>query len=213
MKIKLWFPVFLWCGVIFILSSIPTLPSPEILWWDFVLKKSAHIIEYGILYFLTYRALTKNFLKQKNLLFTVYCLLFTLFYAISDEYHQSFVPGRHAKLMDVGFDFLGMLISYLKIKKNVDFRVDDRRSKNQPFKTGSAKETKKLAGKILKNLKTKNLICLYGPLGAGKTTFVQGLAKGLGIKKRVISPTFVMVREYKISFKSIDLISFSFFIL
>lgn len=37
---------------------------------------------------------------------------------------------------------------------------------------------------------------LVGDLGAGKTTFVQGLAEGLGIKERLISPTFILVREY-----------------
>lgn len=63
----------------------------------------------------------------------------------------------------------------------------------------SVSETHKIAENLLKNLNNTNLLCLYGELGAGKTTFVQGLAKGLGIKKRVISPTFVMMREYKIS--------------
>jgi len=41
------------------------------------------------------------------------------------------------------------------------------------------------------------ILALYGNLGAGKTTFVQGLAKGLGIKKRIISPTFVIIRSYE----------------
>ncbi len=40
-------------------------------------------------------------------------------------------------------------------------------------------------------------IALFGNLGVGKTTFMQGLAYGLGIKKRVISPTYVLMREYK----------------
>lgn len=47
--------------------------------------------------------------------------------------------------------------------------------------------------------KTKaTMISLYGDLGAGKTTFVQGIAKSLGIEKRVISPTFVIERRYEI---------------
>ena len=62
----------------------------------------------------------------------------------------------------------------------------------------SVSETHKIANNLLNNLNNANLLCLYGELGAGKTTFVQGLAKGLGIKKRVISPTFVMMREYNI---------------
>jgi len=47
-------------------------------------------------------------------------------------------------------------------------------------------------------LKPKKIIALYGDLGSGKTTFLQGLAKGLGVKRRVISPTFVFVKEYPI---------------
>lgn len=42
------------------------------------------------------------------------------------------------------------------------------------------------------------LICLYGDLGSGKTTFTQGFAKGLGIKSRLLSPTFIIVRRYEI---------------
>jgi tRNA threonylcarbamoyladenosine biosynthesis protein TsaE len=40
------------------------------------------------------------------------------------------------------------------------------------------------------------VICLYGDLGSGKTTFVQGLLHGLGIATRVLSPTFIIVRRY-----------------
>lgn len=39
---------------------------------------------------------------------------------------------------------------------------------------------------------------MVGDLGSGKTTFVQGVAQGLGIKRRIISPTFILVREYKL---------------
>lgn len=41
-------------------------------------------------------------------------------------------------------------------------------------------------------------ICLYGNLGSGKTTFLQGLAKGLGIRQRLLSPTFIIVRRYQL---------------
>lgn len=39
-------------------------------------------------------------------------------------------------------------------------------------------------------------VCLYGDLGSGKTTFTQGLAEGLHITERILSPTFVLMREY-----------------
>src|SRR4030065_382531 len=63
-------------------------------------------------------------------------------------------------------------------------------------KTNSPKETKKVAEKLAKTLAAGSVVALFGDLGAGKTVFVQGLAKGLGIKRRVISPTFVFIRSY-----------------
>ncbi len=66
------------------------------------------------------------------------------------------------------------------------------------FITKSYSETQKLGYSFAKVLKKGDVICLYGELGSGKTTFIQGLAKGLGIKNRIISPTFIMVRNYKL---------------
>ncbi len=62
--------------------------------------------------------------------------------------------------------------------------------------THSEAETKELAQKLAQNLSGGEVICLMGELGSGKTTFVQGLAKGLGVKAPIISPTFTLVREY-----------------
>lgn len=67
--------------------------------------------------------------------------------------------------------------------------------------TNSEKETKKLAEKIAKKYQSKRsvlVIGLTGELGSGKTTFVQGFAKGLGINEKIISPTFVLIRQHKI---------------
>lgn len=44
-----------------------------------------------------------------------------------------------------------------------------------------------------------SIIALTGELGSGKTVFVQGLAKGLGIKERILSPTFIMIRQYPLA--------------
>ncbi len=64
------------------------------------------------------------------------------------------------------------------------------------FLTNNSSETKSLGEEFSKSL--GDLILLYGDLGAGKTTFVQGLAQGLGIKDRILSPTFVLVRTHEI---------------
>ncbi len=46
-------------------------------------------------------------------------------------------------------------------------------------------------------MKSGTIIAMSGGLGAGKTTFIQGLAEGLGVKTKIISPTFILMRTYK----------------
>ena len=61
--------------------------------------------------------------------------------------------------------------------------------------------------KIAADLKGGETLALTGELGSGKTTFIQGLAKGLGVKGRIISPTFILMRKYvasKLDFYHID---------
>ncbi len=65
------------------------------------------------------------------------------------------------------------------------------------YTSHSAEETKKIAANLAKKI-PQGVIALNGNLGAGKTTFVQGFAKGLGIKEKIISPTFVLIRQHKI---------------
>jgi len=62
--------------------------------------------------------------------------------------------------------------------------------------TNSPEKTKELARIFAKGLKSPTVLALYGKLGSGKTTFIQGLAEGLGIKNRILSPTFVFIRRY-----------------
>lgn len=67
----------------------------------------------------------------------------------------------------------------------------------EEYITKSADETRLLAKKLAQWI-NHGVIALTGDLGAGKTTFVQGFAKGLGIKDKIISPTFVLMRSHKI---------------
>lgn len=71
------------------------------------------------------------------------------------------------------------------------------------FITTGASETQELAGKIIRDLvrrpaKGALVLALQGELGAGKTTFIQGLARALGVKEKVLSPTFVIMKHYDI---------------
>jgi len=80
--------------------------------------------------------------------------------------------------------------------------------KTKIINTQNLRETQEFARDFAKNLKAGDVLCLYGDLGSGKTSFVQGLAKGLGITRRIISPTFIIARRYKIgdlNFYHIDL--------
>jgi tRNA threonylcarbamoyladenosine biosynthesis protein TsaE len=70
------------------------------------------------------------------------------------------------------------------------------------YKTTSLDETQSVAldfiSKIRKSEKDATVIGLYGDLGAGKTSFTQGLAKALGVLENVVSPTFVIEKIYQL---------------
>src|SRR3990167_5078875 len=80
--------------------------------------------------------------------------------------------------------------------------------------TTSSKKTKEAARSLVEKVLKKPagnsalIIALTGDLGAGKTTFVQGFCKGIGVKKRITSPTFVLVKSYKLKTKSYDKIDY-----
>ena len=65
------------------------------------------------------------------------------------------------------------------------------------FEVGSVEETWALASRFADELKSGDVVCLEGDLGAGKTTFTQGLAAALGVDGRVTSPTFCLVQEHR----------------
>ena len=115
--LKFYLPPILWAGVIFTLSSFPTLETSEIYWQDFVLKKSAHMIEYAVFALLIYRALKYSGTKIRRAV--VLSLLIAVIYAITDEFHQSFVPGREPKIRDVFFDTIGGALGLSLFRKKV----------------------------------------------------------------------------------------------
>ena len=64
--------------------------------------------------------------------------------------------------------------------------------------TQSEQETIELGREFAENIKDKNVtVALIGDLGAGKTTFMKGVAAGLGVKEVIKSPTFVVLKEYE----------------
>lgn len=65
------------------------------------------------------------------------------------------------------------------------------------FETTSPEETEELGQRLASTASPGDIVCLSGDLGTGKTVFVKGFAKGLGVSEPVVSPTFTIVQEYR----------------
>ena len=105
--LTLWVPPVVWAGLIFYLSSLPgsTLPSPF-----FTADKLFHLGVYAVLGFLVARAL--GYYGRARRFVMVLSVLICFLYALSDEFHQSFVPDRTPSFMDVTADTVGSLIGF-----------------------------------------------------------------------------------------------------
>ena len=101
----LWLPVLAWMGLIFFLSAQPDLPHPGAGWADLLFSSLAHAFVFGVLAVLLARALGQ---QRHGLLLA---LGLTLLYALSDEFHQAFVPGRHPDPLDLVCDGLGAVLA------------------------------------------------------------------------------------------------------
>jgi VanZ family protein len=109
--LKYYFPIAVWMGVIFYLSSITGDGQPrEVDYWFYVQRKGAHVFEYFVLTILFLRVLNV-YLKANYREKIIAPMTFSLLYAITDELHQQFVEGREGKLLDVGIDFLGIVLA------------------------------------------------------------------------------------------------------
>ena len=102
--LKYWGPVFLYCGIIFYLSSQshPGRHFPSFLFG--LSDKLVHAVEYGILGILLFRAFHYNTRTIASISLAIIC---ALAFGLSDEFHQWFVPHRQADLWDVLADTLG----------------------------------------------------------------------------------------------------------
>ena len=102
-----WFPVFLYCLLIFIQSSYPSPESvPD---WPYI-DKLLHIAVYALLGALLLRAFGSLRIKNNVKLVMILSILLSTLYGISDEIHQYFVPFRNADLIDVFANLLGSII-------------------------------------------------------------------------------------------------------
>ena len=115
-----WFPILLYCLLIFIQSSRPT---PDITpHWPYV-DKVLHFTAYALLGALFLRAFKTTRIKHQLKLILALSVLFSSLYGISDEIHQSFVPYRTADAIDALADIIGSIIGVyiyyqISIRKN-----------------------------------------------------------------------------------------------
>ena len=104
--VVLWLPVVAWAALIFALSSIPNLATTGGVLGD-VLSSGAHAVEYAVFGALLVRALDAR----------VLAFAAGIAYAITDEIHQSFVPGRFASGVDLLVDALGLAAGIVLVER------------------------------------------------------------------------------------------------
>jgi VanZ family protein len=97
-----WAPPLALMALTFYLSDQPHL-STGLGVWDLILRKAAHMTEFGLLWFLWWRALGYGARWP--------AVVITLAYAATDEYHQTFVAGRHGSPVDWAIDAVGVAIA------------------------------------------------------------------------------------------------------
>ena len=110
-----WVPVVLWLFLIFIVSNRSVSITSEFFWQDFIVKKLAHIIEYAILSTFFYRALLGEGVDKKKA--GIWAVILTTIYGASDEFHQSFIPGRQSRVRDIVVDSFGAGLAIYLIRQ------------------------------------------------------------------------------------------------
>jgi len=96
-------------ATIFAFSSVPSYDLPNFAWADTLVKKGGHMFGYGLLALAYLWALHVERSDPKRS--AVEAWLLAILYACTDEFHQLFVAGRHASLMDIGIDAFGAAIT------------------------------------------------------------------------------------------------------
>ncbi len=113
-------PALIWMSFIFYLSSLSTTGISGTQSQRFLILKTFHLIEYSILFLLL------RFASGK----TVPAVFLSYLFALSDEFHQSLVPGREGKFTDTLIDLLGISIGYVILK--VILTISKRTPKHYP---------------------------------------------------------------------------------
>ena len=119
-----WLPAALWMGVLYALSAQPELPQPPGPWLQNVYDKIGHAISYAMLAWLLWRALRQH--HSPSAVLGVLCVGLAVAYGASDEFHQSFVPGRTPSLADLAADGAGAALATLLLTRRERRKAQSR---------------------------------------------------------------------------------------
>ena len=108
---SLWLPVAAYMAAIFFVSADPTPPMP-----DRVSDKTLHLLAYGGLAVLAFRAVAGGLAARVTPTAAIRTLVITIGYAITDELHQRFVPGRSAEISDLLADAAGAALALIALR-------------------------------------------------------------------------------------------------
>jgi VanZ family protein len=110
----------------FLLSSKPLNFVVFVDWWEYLIRKLAHFFEFGVLSFLIFRILSQT--EKRHVYWNLFwAFAFTVLYAISDEYHQTFIHGRTGTYTDVLIDSAGALLAIWLMYLNFKYKKSTRR--------------------------------------------------------------------------------------
>ena len=125
-----WGPAFVLMLVIFIFSATPSYDLPNFGGIDTIVKKGAHMLGYALLTLAYLRGSTgKAITGRETWKYAIFSLFLAALYAMTDEYHQSFVPGRNSRWTDVGIDTIGGAVGLLvwaivpTVRRAIGFRL------------------------------------------------------------------------------------------
>jgi len=104
-----WLPVLAWVALIYWLSDQPQLDSPISGAWGMILRKLAHLIEYGVLTVFIIRAIAGDKIPRQRTV--IIAVIVSILYAMGDEIHQIFVDGRRGSGVDVLIDGFGAMLA------------------------------------------------------------------------------------------------------
>lgn len=108
--LSVWLPPVAVATAIFLFSATPDLAISSAAWLDLIVRKIAHLTVFALLGFTVRRAVEETITTRHHVWWAIVA---AALYALSDEYHQLSVPGRHGSPLDFGIDIMGVLVGVL----------------------------------------------------------------------------------------------------